>query len=570
MLWAGGVLSSPPPLASQPLSRERTCERQGRTRADACHPPLPSPCARTPLLRLYFLQYHLPPGEMHSIMLRLFSLLGDADRHSKLLTRLLALESYMRMREAFLKQAAAAADRDVLKLTDALLAEGNPGRAIGKMRDIVDGSTPSQNSAPLPSIETIEKARHSAAFRRCKLEIDALDATRLESKLLVIHKAFQSRCPLLARALFCGDKTLAKHDELLALLLHLRPVYLQNYFGRAQAVDLVTGSVPKRAAEWVFGNPDGSFGPNLEKFLRFDFANVNWLKEALKLQNMLYGNNVGSLNPADHYVVVSALELIRDFMHRTVVAAGGPRVPSDPNELTVHGLFEFYIAHVKKANCLDNVEDQRGWLLHSSQQILAALRLMGLAFRDYATSASLATDGMGPILTWDSAPIVNLLSRQTALNTLIDQKEAFKWARRDNGHQDGVLSLDRLPLLSAPPRKGDANTMPRKGDSNASSSASPARATSKAAAKRPRRARAAQKARADDSEEEWRTEDEDEDDDFEHDEYGLVDDRLSTPPSCSDSRSRSRSRSCSRSHSRSQSPMPSEPSLPPSTPGEGQ
>ena len=158
-------------------------------------------------MRLYFLQYHLPPGEMHSIMLRLFSLLGDADRHSKLLTRLLALESYMRMREAFLKQAAAAADRDVLKLTDALLAEGNPGRAIGKMRDIVDGSTPSQNSAPLPSIETIEKARHSAAFRRCKLEIDALDATRLEAKLLVIHKAFQSRCPLLARALFCGDKT---------------------------------------------------------------------------------------------------------------------------------------------------------------------------------------------------------------------------------------------------------------------------------------------------------------------------------------------------------------------------
>lgn len=71
--------------------------------------PLPPPRARTPLLRLYFLQYHLPPGEMHSIMLRLFSLLGDADRHSKLLTRLLALESYMRMREAFLKQAAAAA-----------------------------------------------------------------------------------------------------------------------------------------------------------------------------------------------------------------------------------------------------------------------------------------------------------------------------------------------------------------------------------------------------------------------------------------------------------------------------
>ena len=277
---------------------------------------------------------------------------------------------------------------------------------------------------------------------------------------------------------------------------------------------------------------------------------------------MLYGNSVGSLNPADHYVVVSALELIRDFMHRTVVAAGGPRVPSDPNELTVHGLFEFYIAHVKKANCLDNVGDQRGWLLHSSQQILAALRLMGLAFRDYATSASLATDGMGPILTWDSAPIVNLVSRQTALNILIDQKEAFKWARRDNGHQDGVLSLDRLPLLSAPPRTGDANTMPRKGDSNASSSASPARATSKAAAKRPRRARAAQKARADDSEGEWRAEDED----FEHDEYGLVDDRLFTPTSCSDSRSRSRSCSCSRSRSRSQSPMPSEPSLPPSTP----
>ena len=109
---------------------------------------------------------------------------------------------------------------------------------------------------------------------------------------------------------------------------------------------------------------------------------------------------------------------------------------------------------------------------------------------------------------------------------------------------------------SAPAKSARAVTSSAKGKASCRALTAPAKAAS--------RARAAQKARADDSEEEWRTDDEDEDDDFEHDEYGLVDDRLSTPPSCSDSRS------CSRSRSRSQSPMPSEPSLPPSTPGEGQ
>ena len=249
----------------------------------------------------------------------------------------------------------------------------------------------------------------------------------MDGKMTILHHGFTIDAHLVKRVLFGGNPIIGRYDELLTQMLHLR-TYLPNYLGRAQAIDTITGQVPQRASEWVFGKPDGTFGPNLEKFLRFEFASVDWLADAVKLKNMLYGTNLGWLHAADRYVVVAALELVKDFMHRTIVAAGGPALPANAHDLTVLTFFEFYIEHVKMANCLSTRAEQRSWLTHASQQCTASLRLMGLAFRDHVNSTSSKSTPL-VLLSKDSPPYQNLVGRQRSLKTLVEHKEAFGWVR---------------------------------------------------------------------------------------------------------------------------------------------
>ena len=393
----------------------------------------------------------VPCTEVHAALTRLSTVLSDAKvLQPSLLDRIHSLELHLRSHEPFLKQAAVEAGSSLHALVDALVGEAGPFQHSGgaRLHEAAHGAPPTANAPPLPTYQSIESSRHSATFQSVKRLAEAIDSATMDGKMTVLHHGFTIDAPLVKRVLFGGNPIIGRYDELLTQMLHLR-TYLPNYLGRAQAIDTITGQVPQRASEWVFGKPDGTFGPNLEKFLRFEFASVDWLADAVKLKNMLYGTNLGWLHAADHYVVVAALELVKDFMHRTIVAAGGPALPANAHDLTVLTFFEFYIEHVKMANCLSTKAEQRSWLTHASQQCTASLRLMGLAFRDHVNSTSSKSTPL-VLLSKDSPPYQNLVGRQRSLKTLVEHKEAFGWVRsREHENQEGVLSLDRFPLLSA-------------------------------------------------------------------------------------------------------------------------
>jgi hypothetical protein len=142
------------------------------------------------------------------------------------------------------------------------------------------------SAAPHLADDAVEAALLTSGFRQCKTDVAAIDENTTAGRQRILDVALMSGEVILKRLIFTGSQNLARRDPLLALLLSIRP-YLPAYLGYCQAVEPLTGTVPERAKEWIWGTSDGAFDPQLEKFLKFNFVEMDWLAGVYSLKAKL-------------------------------------------------------------------------------------------------------------------------------------------------------------------------------------------------------------------------------------------------------------------------------------------
>ena len=249
--------------------------------------------------------------------------------------------------------------------------------------------------------EAIIKAQNHASFVDCWNLIKDRDFT--EAPLEILDEVLGSKSLILRRFLQ-GDES----------LLHFHPIYarlrmisheLQALFARAQILQPDGGPpASERMRQWEWD--ESSFKLF---FKQSRYEEVDFLSHKTGALGVLALRNVNSIAPVprdQHYKVISACKLARNFAHTTAVCAGYSAVSN--KGMTMYTLFDQLIERLEWSLDMGNQfgPDQTNWM---ADQFGKALKLAGTLARVKDLCTSPADYSLDEILPWN-----NPFSRDTA------------------------------------------------------------------------------------------------------------------------------------------------------------
>ena len=209
----------------------------------------------------------------------------------------------------------------------------------------------------------LRRAIQDAAFLAVAEEIDALDLETNEGRSQALESALLSGLPIFQRFFANPTCLTTRHAVFASLTVCLSE--LPAYFGRAQAVDLMTNTIPELRDSWLFHQTDKLFKGRLSELSWFSSPHG-----ALGLMNLDASEAFEDCPIDQQYIVESVLEETIPFVRATMNAAGWSA--ESKAGYTLVALFERQLAHVRWIRKQGEMEIAT-LLPHAQQAFAAAL-----------------------------------------------------------------------------------------------------------------------------------------------------------------------------------------------------
>ena len=377
--------------------------------------------------------------------------------------RLAAVEEKVTRKAALFAAAAATAGITVPALITKVLSDLDDLDAHGGGLTSPGGgsSTQEMGFTPLSALreDLIQQCLVQQSFLDLVQAMAPLDSHSSEGRLQILDAAFQSRHALVGRLLLKGEDGLARRHPILSTLYNIRGD-LGDYIAYCQAVDPSLGLrpnglgiVPTRARSWTYNNPtSGEPCQNLKQLMAFSVEkmaihdgdhSMYYLKGLLTNK----AGRIAAIHELDYYTIITAVEDWSDFMHRTIVAIGGPDVVQPPLAgYTIKTFCDFYLKHIKIALTLNSLREQVVWLAKAAKDFRLFIGILNGELKRFFGSARPAEAVFHMVMPIDARPPTNMKDREASLNVLADGRELFDWIGGESS--SALVDAHVLPLLS--------------------------------------------------------------------------------------------------------------------------
>ena len=186
----------------------------------------------------------------------------------------------------------------------------------------------------------LRRAIQDATFLAVVEEIDGLDLETNEGRSGALEAALLSGLSIFQRFFANPSVLTTRHAVFASLTVCLSE--LPAYFGRAQAVDLSTQTVPELRDSWLFHSSQ------IDKLFKGKISELAWFSSphgALGLMNLDASEAFEDCPLGQQYIVESVLEETIMFVRATMNAAGW--ATESKVGYTLVALFERQLAHVR-------------------------------------------------------------------------------------------------------------------------------------------------------------------------------------------------------------------------------